>query len=276
MSVDPKRLADFFPAEDVEWKPVTVSRKTNKALAAAYITNRAIMDRLDAVCGPENWRNEYAAGPDGGVLCGLSVRVGDEWVTKWDGAENSDIEPVKGGLSNAMRRAAVQWGIGRYLYDLPSQWVPVDERGRFIQPPRIEPKFLPPRSGAPEPVRQAPKANGKAPAAGKTGKGANQPASGAEPITQKQLEFVDKLLCSHVWTEQEVAATWEKAQHLTKEAATGYIDKLKAELAERKGSERSEVVDEATGEVLELEAEEVPFDGEDWEQGSMFEGDAER
>jgi hypothetical protein len=144
--IDLKRLSDFFTAEDVEWKPITISKKTNKGLAAAYITNRAIMDRLDEVVGPENWRNEFTTGPGGGVLCGLSIRVGQEWVTKWDGAENTDIEPVKGGLSNAMRRAAVQWGIGRYLYDLPQQWAPVEERGRFVQSPRIAPHFLPPRS----------------------------------------------------------------------------------------------------------------------------------
>ncbi len=157
-TIDLKRLSDFFPAEDVEWKPITISKKTGKGLAAAYITNRAIMDRLDDVVGPENWRNEFTTGPGGGILCGISIRIGNEWVTKWDGAENTDIEPVKGGLSNAMRRAAVQWGIGRYLYDLPQQWVPVDERGRFVQPPRIAPQFLPSRShdGAETAVQQPP------------------------------------------------------------------------------------------------------------------------
>lgn len=173
-TIDFKRLSDFFAAEDVEWKPITISKKTNKGLAAAYITNRAIMDRLDNVAGPENWRNEFTSGPGGGILCGISIRIGTEWVTKWDGAENTDIEPVKGGLSNAMRRAAVQWGIGRYLYDLPQQWVPVDERGRFIQPPRIAPQFLPARSGdgadtadqqppVPNRSRRRPTAQGNAP-----------------------------------------------------------------------------------------------------------------
>ena len=150
--IDLRRLQDFFAEEDVEWKPIAVSKKTGKALAAAYITNRAIMDRLDEVCGPENWQNEYKPGPGGGVICGLSVRVGDPgspgygWVTKWDGAENTDVEAVKGGLSSSMRRAAVQWGIGRYLYQIPNQWVPVDQHGRLSQRPRIPPAFLPPRA----------------------------------------------------------------------------------------------------------------------------------
>jgi hypothetical protein len=100
-------------------------------MALAYVTNRAIMNRLDEVCGPENWKNEFKAAPDGGILCGISIKVGDEWVTKWDGAENTDIEAVKGGLSGAMKRAAVQWGIGRYLYKLEESWINANENGAY-------------------------------------------------------------------------------------------------------------------------------------------------
>lgn len=142
-TINLNRLKEFFEAEDIEWKPIAIAKASGKGLAAAYVTNRAIMDRLDEVCGQENWKNEYQAGPDGGVICGISIRVGNEWITKWDGAENTDIEPVKGGLSSSMRRAAVQWGIGRYLYRLPSQWVPVDERGRFKHEPVMPAQFLP-------------------------------------------------------------------------------------------------------------------------------------
>ena len=144
--IDLSQLRDFFDTDDVDWKPIAVSKKTGQALAAAYLTNRAIMDRLDDVCGPENWQNEYKPGPGGGVICGLSIRTDDGWVTKWDGADNTDIEAVKGGLSASMRRAAVQWGIGRYLYRIPNQWVPVDQHGRLSQKPKIPNQFLPPRA----------------------------------------------------------------------------------------------------------------------------------
>jgi hypothetical protein len=180
---DLPKLAAYFPPEDLEWKPIAVSKKTGKALVAAYITNRAILDRLDEVCGPADWRNEFKAGPAGGVLCGISIYIeredgSAEWITKWDGAENTDVEAVKGGLSGSMKRAASQWNIGRYLYRLPSPWVAVDERGRIAQTPPIPRRFLPKRSGdgaasettpAPQPAapnrrkRFAPKenANGK-------------------------------------------------------------------------------------------------------------------
>lgn len=156
---DLRRLADFFAADDIEFKPIAVSKKTGKALAAAYITNRAVMQRLDDVVGPGNWQNEYRPGPSGGVVCGLSVRVvredgSSDWVTKWDGADNTDVEAVKGGLSDSMRRAAVHWGIGRYLYGFPQQWVPIDDYGKFAQPPRIPREFLPqPERPAPRPAR---------------------------------------------------------------------------------------------------------------------------
>lgn len=122
--MDLAKMHDPFPASDVEWRLQTCGKNSSGfwARALAYITNRAIMERLDEVCGPENWRNEFTTAPVGGVLCGISIRVGLGWVTKWDGAENTDIEAVKGGLSGAMKRAAVQWGIGRYLYNLEEGW----------------------------------------------------------------------------------------------------------------------------------------------------------
>lgn len=132
------RLRDPFAPDDIEWRVQQAGEKNGRpwARVLAYVTNRAIMDRLDEVVGPTHWRNEYVEGPAGGVVCGLSVLVARadgsaEWVTKWDGAENTDVEPVKGGLSNAMKRAAVQWGIGRYLYDLEEGWATIHDGGRF-------------------------------------------------------------------------------------------------------------------------------------------------
>lgn len=135
---DLARLRDPFAPADIEWRVQTAGEKNGKpwARVLAYVTNRAIMERLDDAVGPENWQNAFREGPAGGVVCGISVRVPRadgtaDWVTKWDGAENSDVEPVKGGLSNAMKRAAVQWGIGRYLYDLEEGWAQVHDGGRF-------------------------------------------------------------------------------------------------------------------------------------------------
>ena len=130
-TIELERLLEPFGPSDMEWRVQRAGEKDGKvwAMLVPYITNRAIQDRLDDVCGPANWRNAFREGPGGGVLCGLSIRLGGEWVTKWDGAENTDIEAVKGGLSGAMKRAGVQWGIGRYLYRLDEAWANVHDRG---------------------------------------------------------------------------------------------------------------------------------------------------
>jgi hypothetical protein len=139
--MDLKLLKEPFKESDIEWRIQRSGIKdgTPWAMVLAYVTNRAIMDRLDEVCGPENWRNEYKDAPGGGILCGISINLPvkdeqvdddgtktmwqvDRWITKWDGAEQTNIEKVKGGLSSAMKRAAVQWGIGRYLYNLSATW----------------------------------------------------------------------------------------------------------------------------------------------------------
>jgi hypothetical protein len=125
LKMDLKKLKDSFPEKDIEWRLQSSGiKKSNEpwGLCVAYITARAIQDRLDEVCGPENWQNMFTTGPDGGLLCGIGIRVGNDWIWKWDGAENTKIEPVKGGLSDATKRAAVQWGIGRYLYELEVTW----------------------------------------------------------------------------------------------------------------------------------------------------------
>lgn len=160
-AADLARLAHPFPTSDIEWKPGATTRDKSKGLAMAYLTSRAVQQRFDDVCGPADWRNEFQPGPDGGVLCGVSIRVDredgtSEWVTKWDGADNSAVEAVKGGLSGAMKRAAVQWGVGRYLYELPATWVRLDDRGRFAEAPRVPAEYLPADARSaprPEPAR---------------------------------------------------------------------------------------------------------------------------
>ena len=131
MSINFLKLKEQFPANDIEWRVQRAGKKSEKvwAFVLAYVTNRAIMERLDDIVGPADWKNEFTPGPHGGVMCGLSLRIGEEWVTKWDGADNTDIEAVKGGISSAMKRTAVQWGVGRYLYNLDATFATVSDKG---------------------------------------------------------------------------------------------------------------------------------------------------
>ena len=128
-------LAKPFAPEDLEWRLQNTIEETMRGMAVPYVTNRAIQNRLDEVCGPENWYNEFkpwhSNGKKDAQFCGIAIYFeGKGFITKWDGAEDSDIEPIKGGLSDSMKRAAYQWGIGRVLYSLDTVWVDIERRGR--------------------------------------------------------------------------------------------------------------------------------------------------
>lgn len=156
------KLAEPFDEREVKWRVQSTGdgQRGPWVRVLAYIDNAAVMRRLDAVVGAHNWQNRFEQ-LEGGVICGLSLRVGEQWITKWDGSAATQTEPFKGALSGAMKRAAVMWGIGRYLHGMGEQFaevVPANTRGaRAIKgkdfrwlPPKLDAKYLPKRSSASE------------------------------------------------------------------------------------------------------------------------------
>ncbi len=142
-----KQLAQPFKAEDIEWRIAATNSEKTKGLAVAYVDSRAIQERLDNVLGCENWQNEFTVVPNAeadssAYVCAISVYSPErnEWIKKSDGAGPSDIEPVKGGLSGALKRAASVWSIGRYLYGLEGVWVDIEQKGKasFIKKEELE------------------------------------------------------------------------------------------------------------------------------------------
>ena len=122
-----------FSNGDIEWRVSATSQDKSKGLAVPYVTNRAIQNRLDSTVGIDGWQNEFRPWKDGKAqLCGISIYFHEQkqWLTKWDGADDSDFESVKGGLSDSMKRAAVEWGVGRYLYGMTQIWVKIVQRGK--------------------------------------------------------------------------------------------------------------------------------------------------
>ena len=76
----------------------------------AYVTNRAIQNRLDDVFGCFGWKNQYREWHGDSQLCGISVKVEGEWITKWDGADDSATEATKGGLSDSNETCCLSMG----------------------------------------------------------------------------------------------------------------------------------------------------------------------
>lgn len=123
------KLKEPFPATCISWRVGSTTKDKKKGMALAYIDARDVMQRLDDVCGPENWQCDYPHAAQK-TVCRIGIRIKDEWVWKANGAGDTDIESEKGALSDAFKRAAVLWGIGQYLYDIEAPWVTLDTNDR--------------------------------------------------------------------------------------------------------------------------------------------------
>jgi hypothetical protein len=106
---------------EIEWR--IQNSRNNKTTVVPYLQNRAVMERLDEAFAPGGWQNTYERWGAKGVKCGIGVLCDAEWVWKYDGADETDIEPTKGGFSDSMKRCAVQWGLGRDLYKYPRVFI---------------------------------------------------------------------------------------------------------------------------------------------------------
>jgi len=115
--------ADIFarlaaPFRDTVEPEVKVRVQAGKRMQ--YITARTAMNRLDEVLGPENWWDDYQP-LETCVICRLSIRLPDgQRVTKCDAGGAAGMADAgdddKSAFSDAFKRAAVKFGVGRYLY----------------------------------------------------------------------------------------------------------------------------------------------------------------
>lgn len=140
-----KQLSEPFEAHVISFKPQSI--KGDRALCLGYISAREVQDRLDEVFGASGWHCRYREFRTG-VMCTLRVRFPDRWVTREDFGSESDQpdqgDKTKAAVSDSLKRAAVQLGIGRYLYSLELGWQPWDAGKRqFASPPKLPEWALP-------------------------------------------------------------------------------------------------------------------------------------
>lgn len=174
-------LSAPFKQSELGVKPQTVSG--NRALAVWYVDARAVMNRLDAVLGPTGWQTSYREFKEG-VVCTLRVCIQGEWVSHEDVGGESDQrdegDRLKSAFSDALKRAAVHVGIGRYLYELPLVWADYDpQRKQFVREPALPAWALP----GGEPVRQAPASQSQS----------APPKPAAKPLTPENAARLEQL-----------------------------------------------------------------------------------
>ena len=111
MTTDAKQLSLAltapFPADAVHWKPLSV--KGNRALAAAYLDARAVMQRLDCVFGVGGWKDAYQLVAGGSVVCTLSVKVDGEWIDKTDVGSPSRTAGRRRQAESRVQRCPPAW-----------------------------------------------------------------------------------------------------------------------------------------------------------------------
>jgi hypothetical protein len=145
-----QRLAALFPPNDLKWLPITVTsgRDGPAALAVAYLDARTIMDRLDDTMGIDGWEDAYdiigeMKDAKSQVACRLTLHFAAAvppgtpgsrglTVTRCDVGAQSDQpdigDKMKSAFTDAFKRAAVKFGIGRYIGHLPKVWTPCKVR----------------------------------------------------------------------------------------------------------------------------------------------------
>jgi len=121
-----------FEPRQIIWKPGATTKDGAKCMALAYADLRAYQDRLDEVCGLD-WSVEYLPWGDSRVIARLTIGG----ITRASSGEMSAQESSNGNggtvaEAQAFKRACAMFGLGRFLYDLPSPWVEFDNQRKRI------------------------------------------------------------------------------------------------------------------------------------------------
>jgi len=113
-----------FNPSQVTWKPGAV--KGDRALALAYADLRAYMNRLDEVCGSD-WSVAYEPWGDDRIICRLTI-LGVTRSSTGETTNESERSEIGGTVAEAQafKRASAMFGLGRYLYNLPTGWADYD------------------------------------------------------------------------------------------------------------------------------------------------------
>lgn len=138
--IDLKQLKEIIP---FKWR-VQSSFKGNKGAVCkmvAYVDARDVQEKLDQVCGAENWQDKYYSVKDT-LFCSIGIKVNGEWVWKSDAGTASKTEAKKGESSDAFKRAGVRWGINRDAYNVDILEIPGKDWNNKIYPCDENNKFL--------------------------------------------------------------------------------------------------------------------------------------
>ena len=126
-------LSKQFSKDQIQWRVQRQTRDGTSAKVLAYVDARTVQDRLNEVMGIDGWQCKHIS-YGAKTICHLGLKFNGEWIWRSDGAGDTNFEADKGAISDSLKRAAVHFGIGRYLYDFPEVWARVIDKGGYKVP----------------------------------------------------------------------------------------------------------------------------------------------
>ena len=135
------------PEVEKKYRVGTIYDKTQgKGTVLTYIDARYVQDTLDRIVGPENWSNIFME-IKGNLFCEITIHIDGESVSKMDCGVESNVEKEKGEASDAFKRAAVMFGIGRDLYASETMFADLEKKGdNWVLPYGWKPNGAPKKS----------------------------------------------------------------------------------------------------------------------------------
>ena len=134
--MDKKQLEQLkapFPIAAHYWKPGATTKDKKRALGLTYVDSRQYQTRLDQV--DPAWTISYTPSfLDGRILVNCKLTV--MGITREDVGEcaSKDNNAYTSAVAQAFKRTCAQFGLGRYLYDVPQVWAAYDGgRKRFSE-----------------------------------------------------------------------------------------------------------------------------------------------
>jgi hypothetical protein len=134
-----------------QWRVQSRTANKTKAICSAYIDARDVMNVLDKYCD-RGWQTDTKE-LAGFIFYGIGITIpvmakgamgeyesDTTTLWRWDTGSRIENDPKdnmfeqagKSAASDAFKRAAVQWGVGRFLYDLPTVTLPCDANGNVV------------------------------------------------------------------------------------------------------------------------------------------------
>lgn len=233
-------LQQPFDPSEVEFRVQgRMNEQSGRAQVVAYVDARVVQDRLDQVVGAGNWSFDWEPIViDKGEVMVAKGTLTVLGVSKSDAGTASNFEQSLGVVSHCFKRAAVHWGVGRYLYNLPMNWVQVEKNGRISDqmlrelrsklpaPESIEGTNTVERRRTPQRAAGNSVAAAVSPAASVSvpaNRGESARGSSEEPAaSEQQLVSIRKLCVALGKPEPDPSLTYAEARQLISQLSTEY------------------------------------------------------